>query len=273
MKYKDIKGYLIAVDLDGTLIQGFDDYDHKSFELLKELAKNNYVIISTGRPYRSSKYYYDLLELNTPIVNYNGAWVHHPNDNNFQKSMITINKNNLINFTEEKKHILHNIFCEIEDNIYVLRRDDEIEPYLHLDGGTLHTGEFKNILPNNPNGAILFINKDCEQELEEYVMNHYNNEVKIRYWFTTNVIVCELYNPLTSKANALKQICDYYHIDRKKTIAIGDGHNDIEMLEFCEIGVAMGNSHKDLFPVANFITDDVSNNGVYNFFMRDIEDK
>ena len=34
MKFKDIKGYLIAIDLDGTLVQNFDDYDKKSFELL-----------------------------------------------------------------------------------------------------------------------------------------------------------------------------------------------------------------------------------------------
>ena len=63
MKYKDLKGYLIAIDLDGTLLTGFDNYDKKSFELLKEISKNNFIVISTGRPYRSSKYYYDLLDL------------------------------------------------------------------------------------------------------------------------------------------------------------------------------------------------------------------
>lgn len=271
MKYKDLKGYLIAIDLDGTLLTGFDNYDKKSFELLKEISKNNYVVISTGRPYRSSKYFYDLLELNTPIVNYNGAWVHHPSDPNFPKNFITIDKNNLLNFIKEKNHILHNLFCEIEDDIYVIRYDDEIEPYLHINGGNLHFGNLSEILPSDPNGAILFIKKDCEKELEDYVNNHYNNEVKLRYWFTTNVIVCELYNPLTSKANALKRICEYYNIPKEKTIAIGDGHNDIEMFDFCEIGVAMENSHKDLFEHAKFVTKDVKNNGVYHFFMQEIK--
>lgn len=272
MKFKDIKGYLIAIDLDGTLVQNFDDYDKKSFEVLKEVAKSNYIVISTGRPYRSSKYFYDLLELNTPFVNYNGALVHNPNDGNFKKRMIHINKESLFKFVKEKGHILHNIFCEIEDDIYVQRYDEEIEPYLHTNGGTVHAGNLEEILPGNPNGAILFVKKGCEQELEDYVNNHYNNEVRLRYWFTTNVIVCELYNPLTSKANALKIICDYYNIDKSKTIAIGDGHNDIEMLEFCEIGVAMGNSHKDLIPHATYITDSVQDSGVYNFFMKDMDD-
>ena len=118
MKFKDLKGYLLAIDLDGTLIQDFDNYDKKSFELLKEFAKNNYVVISTGRPFRSSQPYYELLELNTPIANYNGAWVHNPNDKNFEKSLITINRDSLLKFVNEKKHILHNLFCEIEDDIF-----------------------------------------------------------------------------------------------------------------------------------------------------------
>lgn len=272
MKFKDLKGYLIAIDLDGTLIQDFDNYDKKSFELLKEVAKNNYVVISTGRPFRSSQPYYEMLGLKTPIANYNGAWVHNPNDKNFDKSLITIKRESLLKFVNEKKHILHNLFCEIEDDIYVIRYDDEIEPYLHINGGNLHFGNLNEILPGNPNGAILFIKKEGEKELEDYVNNHYNNEVKLRYWFSTNVIVCELYNPLTSKANALKRICEYYNIDNKKTIAIGDGHNDIEMLEFVNIGVAMGNSHKDLLPHASIITKSVQENGVYHFLEMDCDD-
>lgn len=271
MKYKHIKGYVIAVDLDNTVVQNFDDYDKKSFKILKKLSKHNYIIISTGRPYRSSKYFYDILQLNTPIVNYNGALVHNEKDPNFPKKMIHINKNSLLDFVNEKKHIFENIFCEIEDDIYVMEYNDKIEPYLHIDGGVVHSGDLNEILPSHPNGAILFIKPQYKDELEDYVNNHYNNEVRLRYWFTTDVIVCELYNPLTSKANAIKLICEYYNIDKSKTIAIGDGHNDIELLDFCEIGVAMKDSHKDLFAHANFITDTVKNHGVYKFFNTKIK--
>ena len=114
MKFKDLKGYLIAIDLDGTLIQNFDDYDKQSFELLKVVAKNNHVVISTGRPFRSSQPYYELLNLKTPIVNYNGAWVHNPNDKNFDKSLITIGRNSLLKFVNEKKNII-----PINGNVYL----------------------------------------------------------------------------------------------------------------------------------------------------------
>lgn len=273
MKYKDLKGYLIAIDLDGTLVQNFDDIDKETFETLKQVAKQNYVVIATGRPFRSSKYFYDLLELNTPIINYNGALLHNPKDSNFPKKMITIDKSKLLKFIDCNKDILDNLFCEIEDDIYLYKDEKGIEPYLHLNGGDLHTGDFETILPSDPNGAILFVKLNCEKQLEDYVKIQYDNEVKLRYWFTNQSIVCEFYNPLTSKANALKIICDYYNIPHHKTIAIGDGHNDIELLEFANISVAMGNSHKELIPHANIITDDVKNNGVLKFLNMDIKNE
>ena len=54
----------------------------------------------------------------------------------------------------------------------------------------------------------------------------------------------------------------------EKTIAIGDGHNDIELFENVNISVAMANSHKDLLKNAKYITKSVSEHGVY-YFLKD----
>lgn len=270
MKYKDLKGYLIAVDLDGTLISNINNYDKLSLDILKEVAKNNLVVIATGRPYRGSKFYYDYLELTSPIINYNGAWLHNPCDNSFPKKLISIDKNILINFTNTHSDILETVFCELEDDIFLLKEYHLATPFLHLNGGNLHVGSFDNTLNKDPNGAIIFSKKDSKEKLDNYIQNVCNNEVCIRYWFVNECIICEFYNPLTSKANALKEICKYYNIDEDKTICIGDGSNDIEMIDFAKIGVAMKNSHPELLKHADIITDDVSNHGVFNFFMKDI---
>lgn len=265
------KGYLIAIDLDGTLIQGFDNYDKLSFDLLKTIAKDNYVIIATGRPLRSSKYYYDLLELNTPIINYNGALVHHPNDNSFEKTMITVNKDDVLKIINDNKDIIDNIFCEVEDDIFLYKKQDEINSYLHLDGGTLTTGDFQNILKKNPNGAIVFSKKDSEEKLEKYLKEQYHGNLKIRFWDDEKYVVSEIYSPLTSKANGLKRIIEYYNIPYEKTISIGDGHNDIEMFNITKISVAMGNSHPSLLEHATHNTKKVSENGVYHFLKEFFE--
>ncbi len=257
--------YLIAIDLDGTLIQGFDNYNKDCFDLIKEIAKTNYVVIATGRPYRSSKYFYDILNLNTPIINYNGALVHHPNDSNFKKSTISVAKEDIVKIIEDNKDILENVFSEIEDEIFLWKKQDEINSYLHADGGKLHLGELKDILYDNPNGAIIFSKLGTGKQFEEYMNTVYKDKLCLRFWDDKNFIISEIYNPLTSKANGLKQVIQYYNIDPLKTIAIGDGHNDIEMFNVCNISVAMGNSHKDLIEHATHHARSVKDNGVYYF--------
>lgn len=259
-----IKDYLIAVDLDGTLITGFDNYDKKSFRLLKRLAKDNYVVISTGRPLRSSKYYYDLLKLKTPIANYNGALLHHPNDLNFPKTMISINRFDLFKFMKDNEDILETVFCEIEDDIYLYKETEYIQPYLHAEGANLTIGDLTKTLQSNPNGAIIFSKLGSEAQLINYVEENFQGRIKIRIWYTKTVVVSEFYSPLTSKANALQKICEYYHIPKEKIIAIGDGHNDIEMIEYAHFGIAMGNAHPELKKVAKYHTTSVKEHGVYH---------
>lgn len=262
------KGYLIAIDLDGTLIQGFDNYDKESFDYLKKLAKENYIVIATGRPLRSSKYYYDILELNTPIINYNGALVHNPSDDKFCKKMITIPKEYVHKILNDNLDIIDNIFCEIEDDIYLYKKQDEINSYLHLDGGVLHTGNFKDNLINNPNGAIVFSKPGSEHKLESYIKETFNGELLIRFWDDDNYVISEIYSPYTNKANGLMNIIEYYNIPFEKTIAIGDGHNDIELFNCVNTSVAMGNSHNLLLKEAKVITDPVWEHGVKNFLMK-----
>ena len=92
-------------------------------------------------------------------------------------------------------------------------------------------GNLKGTLKDNPNGAILFTKIGSEDAMEEYVKNKFNGRINLRFWYVNQVVVSEFYSPKTSKANALKIVCDYYNIPHEKTIAIGDGHNDIEMIE------------------------------------------
>lgn len=260
--------FLIAIDLDGTLIQHFDQIDKKSFKYLKKITKKHYVVLATGRPYRSTKKYYDLLKLKTPIVNYNGALVHNPSDLLFPKHMETINRQHIFTIIRDNKDIILNIFSEVEDDIYLWKQDDSIKHYLHKDGGNLHIGEFEEILHENPNGAIVFSKNGSESKLANYISNKFTNEFKIRFWKSDSFVISEIYSHNTSKAVGLKHIAEYYDIKIKNTIAIGDGHNDIEMIEYVNTGIAMGNSHSELLAKANILTDTVDNHGVYKVLKK-----
>lgn len=59
------------------------------------------------------------------------------------------------------------------------------------------------------------------------------------------------------------KIIEYYKIDISETMAFGDGGNDLTMIEHCAIGIAMGNANEKLKKAADYITDDVDNDGIY----------
>ena len=71
-----------------------------------------------------------------------------------------------------------------------------------------------------------------------------------------------------NKAYAVDLILDHLDADRTDTIAVGDAKVDIPMLEACQIGVAMGNGGPEILAVADLITDDVGQDGLYKAFEK-----
>ena len=51
-------------------------------------------------------------------------------------------------------------------------------------------------------------------------------------------------------------------IERAEVVAIGDGHNDIGMIQFAGLGVAMGNAHEEVKSEADYVTGSNAEDGV-----------
>lgn len=261
----------IALDLDGTIVKDGNKTNKETIEYLREVNKTYPIIIATGRPYRSSKYYYDLLELQTPIINYNGSYVHHPNNKSFNKQSLFIDKDQITNLIYDLKDEFINSFCEIEDDIFLWQENEEVKPYLHLDGGILHVGHFDDILYSNPHGAFMITKNGSEKILADLVESKYSKYFKLRIWYSDQEVISELYNIYASKAHGLEIVSQFYNIEASKIIALGDGHNDIEMLSYAGLGVAMANSHPELLEVADVVTASIDENGVMKFLKSYLE--
>ena len=69
--------------------------------------------------------------------------------------------------------------------------------------------------------------------------------------------------PLTgSKAEGINYLMTHLDTVPKRLITIGDGFNDIEMLELADIGIAMGNAHDEVKKHANYVTKPIHEDGV-----------
>lgn len=98
------------------------------------------------------------------------------------------------------------------------------------------------------------------KKIEEYVAGDFGYVINFDQHGTENAF--EFYSPTLSKAVGIQKILEYYQVHQVDTYAFGDGTNDIEMIEFCEVGVAMGNACDELKEKADIICKSIENNGL-----------
>ncbi|HEL9617618.1 TPA: Cof-type HAD-IIB family hydrolase [Streptococcus suis] len=70
------------------------------------------------------------------------------------------------------------------------------------------------------------------------------------------------------KAHAISVLLDHLGASQADSIAFGDAKIDISMLDYCAVGVVMGNGGAEILAMADMITDDVEEDGLYNAFER-----
>ena len=110
------KKYLIAFDMDGTLLKSDNTVGKKSRRIIKKLVKmGNYVTVASGRPVRVILSYYEDLGLNGPIVSYNGSLVSDPSDSSFVPSKRLFPKEIIIDFLNKVGYDkIDNVLIETE---------------------------------------------------------------------------------------------------------------------------------------------------------------
>ena len=248
--------YLIALDLDGTLLYDWETLREDTADYLKRLkAQGHKLVIATGRPYRSSQRFYDLLELDTPIINYNGGLVTWPQNPDFEPVNLLLDRSDVLEIFDANKDHIYNAFCEINDDIYLVEKREDIMPLIHFfNGAKLHVGPFHETLPSGPNGCIIVAHKNRGQHIESFIKTHYSDKILSRNWGSEYRFIIELFTPKTNKAEGLKVVAKALGFPRERIIAFGDGHNDVEMLHYAGVGVAMKNAHPDLLAVADVVS-------------------
>ena len=71
-----------------------------------------------------------------------------------------------------------------------------------------------------------------------------------------------------SKSKGIAELLKYLNVDKSETIAFGDSKWDIDMFNFCNISVCVGDGGDDAKAAADFVTDPVMNDGIYNAFKK-----
>ncbi|HEU4965178.1 MAG TPA: Cof-type HAD-IIB family hydrolase [Bacilli bacterium] len=260
---------LIAIDLDGTLLTRDKKISPRTKRVLEE-ARNagHHVVIATGRPPRSALDYYQELSLHTPMVNFNGALVHHAKDEAWGHHHFPLDRTTALTIIEAcEKFGVENVMVEIKDDFYLKHEDDEMVKILCAGAPALGVGHIPHLLRDDPTAVLIKPQAHSVPQLRAHLQEHHADLIEHRHWGAPwNVI--EVIKSGVTKASGLQVIAGSLGVPRENIIAFGDEDNDFEMIEYAGHGVAMGNAHPKLKELANEITRTNDEDGIAHVLER-----
>ncbi|WP_018658640.1 Cof-type HAD-IIB family hydrolase [Allofustis seminis] len=244
---------LIAIDLDGTTLNNESEIGKYTEEVFTEVAKKGHLIcIVTGRSYRNSQRFYRQLQLNTPMVNFNGALCHHPHDHQWDASYKqTLDKHIALSMLQmnEFEHVKM-IAAETIDAVYM---DRDFIPYPEFFNSQNENAQpfDEQSLNEDPISVSIFTHNDHAHNLiKDRILSLVDNKVEVRTW--GGFAPClELVQAGVQKAMGVERIAEYYRIPRQDILAFGDEDNDYEMIQYAGHGVAMANAIMPIKKIAD----------------------
>ncbi len=247
-----MKRKLIALDMDGTVIENGNQFSEKTIEVLSKLVKAGHeVVFSTGRPVRSIAPYYEAIGCKSLIIAYNGLWIHRPNE---------LGKVPGYAF---KKEVIQEIYNKIKDRISSFEAESETKIY-----GSEHNEYLDLFFPYKGMEKIISDNLIFEEDLltvvilpkkgeQQFVFDVINSFEGYGYRPWTASDYGEMYRVGFNKGSGVRQAQKMLNIKKEDTIAIGDSDNDYEMLSEAGMPFAMKSS-KSKRLLSSFRTTDFS---------------
>lgn len=258
-----VQKHLIALDLDGTLLK--DDKtisDLTRQTLAKAMEEGHIVAISTGRPFRSSVMYYKELGLTTPIVNFNGAFVHHPLDRSWGMHHTPLDLANVKEIIEASEGFkAKNILAEVLDDVYFHYHDERLLDIFSFGNPRIETGDLRKILAHDPTCLLIHPEEDQVDNIRRHLSEVHAEVIEHRRWGAPWHVI-EIVKSGINKAVGLDKVAKSYNIPKERIIAFGDEDNDFEMIEYAGHGIAMGNAIPQLKNLANAVTETNENDGI-----------
>ena len=219
---------LIAIDLDGTLLDVKGRYSPATGAYLRRLSNEGHeIVLASGRPFRSMKKIYDDLQLHSPVICYNGALVFHPADASFIPLKRSFNASTIRDLVHKTKAIVSSYMAESFDNIYINVEDDRLDRYFPYADMKIIRGDLEQTLKEDVYTCLF--NCPIEKMGELRAACEPIPGIGWRSW--SNNTHSELFIPGSDKGAALRYVMEALGIVKEDAYAFGDAENDISMLD------------------------------------------
>lgn len=251
---------LIAVDVDGTLLNSQHQMSKRTERALKEaLARRVAVVLATGKTYYSAREVRQRLRLTTPGIYLQGLLICEADGTvRRERTLAPEIVRRMVEFAEETGHTL---VAYSRMRVLAGRRNehtDKLRDYHEPEPEII--GSLRGLADSTPvNKIILFTEPESIEELRKALKSQVDGTARVVQSLPD---VLEILPPGASKGEALRLLLNDLGVDPRHVMAIGNAENDVEMLRVAGIGVAVGNATPPALAAADHVVASNDEDGV-----------
>lgn len=279
---------LIAIDLDGTLLNSYGEVSKKNREAIKyALDKKIEIVLASGRDPKTMEKISSDLGIENYLIAGNGASVYDikQEKNIYENFLETEKALEIIKICKENSIFLsvyttEGIITEgLKYNIKVFNNENSSKPNSKRTNIEIVKDTYNYVYENKPQilkiiicdeSKIIFNNiieklksiRDVEvldvEHMSKKIIRIGTEEYEVEYFYT------EVTNKDANKWDAIKFLINELKIKEEEVICIGDNMNDFKMVENAGLGIVMENSALEKLNIANYVTEDNNSDGVGN---------
>jgi Cof subfamily protein (haloacid dehalogenase superfamily) len=258
---------LLIVDIDGTIAGKSNQVTNRVKKAIHAAqAKGVRVGIATGRMYTSALKFHQEIGADFPLIAYQGAWIQDP-ATGIQHRHLPVpveTARELIDYFEQA-HLFDQLSLHVyrDDRLYVREINPDTELYIGRSGIPANAvGDLRKVLTDHPT-KILAMSEDIKL-IDRLLLDLRQRYSQDALHITTSVpIFLEATQSRVNKGTAIDYIATkMMGITAENVLAIGDNYNDVEMLTYAGIGVAMGNAPDDVQSLADWVAPHIEADGV-----------
>lgn len=264
---------LIALDVDGTLLDSSGRISPRTkAAVCAAAAAGCIVVLATGRRYRTAQPIAEALGCCPVLVCSQGATIWHHGELRYHQHMTLPAALHVLEAHRACSVpvvLFGNAAVEASRDIIFVDGDWSANPRLraYIERNAQWVRRYEDgCLAAGPVQSITLDSVDRLRRLREALESHPQAGTLYRVIYSLTQLAgggaVEVLPPGVSKATALEYVCHEFGISRRQVLAIGDNVNDVEMLEFAGLGVAVANASDEAKRVAQLIAPSHDEDGV-----------
>lgn len=262
---KSIK--VIVLDLDRTILGESGKITPKVKQAIQTAqARGVKVAIATGRSVASALPYYNEIGSQLPLIAHNGAIITNPHRREIYQHLtidraIALQILNLYQQVDRQQEL--SLFCYMPSGIYARGLTPEMQLYAARNQiNLIPVGDLCQILTTSPTCILAIIQNSSI--LEQLLLQLQGNYDRQKLYITkSSATMLETLNPGANKGAAVRYLVEeYLGLSAANVMTIGDNFNDLEMIEYGGIGVAMGNAPQPVQDRADWVAPSIQADGV-----------